>query len=90
MTILALRIAEKRYKGFKWLLKNYLNGDLTADAVKAIVGAISMGLEEKVHKLNVIAIDLLESLIATAAQLLTTEMYYIIFLYYLALTNMQL
>ena len=39
------------------------------------MAAVSLGLEERIHKMNVIALDLLDSLISNAIPFITSSMY---------------
>ena len=67
----ALTKPEKRYKGLRWLLKNYSSAGLTPEGIKSLLAATALGLEERVHKMNIIALDLLDSLIINTIPLLT-------------------
>ena len=70
----ALLQSDKRYKGLRWIGKNYLSSGLDLQRVKALLASIVLGLEEKVHKMNIIALDLLDNLITNGMDLLTSEL----------------
>lgn len=70
----ALKSGEKRYRGFKWLIKNYNSIELNEGTVKALIGGVSLGLDERVMKLNIVAINLLEILIENASIFITPDM----------------
>ena len=69
----ALIKPEKRYKGLRWIMKNYSSAGLEVEGLKALLAAVALGLEEKAHKMNLIALDLLESLILNAASLMASS-----------------
>jgi len=71
----ALMKPDKRYKGLRWILKNYSSAGLTPDGVKALLAATALGLDERIHKMNVIALDLLDSLIINAVPLLNRDVF---------------
>ncbi len=71
----ALLRPEKRYKALKWLLTHHSTQELNEEAANALVGAVSIGLEEKTHKMNLVALDILEAVIVAVPQFVTAELY---------------
>ena len=65
---------EKRFKALKWLLTHHAAKELSADVSRALVGAVSLGLEEKVHKVNLVALDILEAVVSSVPQFVTAEL----------------